>query len=78
MPAAAGIDEQSVVEQLVAQAREKGIELVGTDGLFSQLTKRVLDAEVSDHLGYDKHDPVCRNRGNSRNGSTCDTVREPQ
>ena len=71
MPAAAGIDEQSVVEQLVAQAREKGIELVGTDGLFSQLTKRVLDAEVSDHLGYDKHDPVGRN---SRNGSTCDTV----
>ena len=52
MPAAAGIDEQSVVEQLVAQAREKGIELVGTDGLFSQLTKRVLDAEVNDHLGY--------------------------
>jgi putative transposase len=74
VPAAAGIDEQSVVEQLVAQAREKGIELVGTDGLFSQLTKRVLDAEVSDHLGYAKHDPVGRNRGNSRNGSTCDTV----
>jgi hypothetical protein len=48
VPAAAGIDEQSVVEQLVAQAREKGIELVGTDGLFSQLTKRVLDADVSD------------------------------
>jgi putative transposase len=74
VPAAAGIDEQSVVEQLVAQAREKGIELVGTDGLFSQLTKRVLGAEVSDHLGYDKHDPVGRNRGNSPNGSTCDTV----
>jgi putative transposase len=73
VPAAAGIDEQSVVEQLVAQAGEKGIELVGTDGLFSQLTKRVLDAEVSDHLGYAKHDPG-RNRGNSRNGSTCDTV----
>ena len=74
MPAAAGIDEQSVVEQLVAQAREKGIELVGTDGLFSQLTKLVLDVEVSDHLGYDKRDPVGRNRGNSHNGSTCDTV----
>jgi hypothetical protein len=37
-----------VAEQLVAQAREKGIELLGTDGLFSQLTKRVLDADVSD------------------------------
>jgi putative transposase len=74
VPAAAGIDEQSVVEQLVAQAREKGIELVGTDGLFSQLTKLVLDVEVSDHLGYDKRVPVGRNRGNSHNGSTCDTV----
>ena len=27
-----------------------------------------LEAEMTDHLGYDKHDPVGRNRGNSRNG----------
>ena len=74
MPAAAGIDGQSVAEQLVSQAREEGIELVGKDDLLSQLTKRVLDAEVSDHLGYDKHDPVGRNRGKSRDRSTCDTV----
>jgi hypothetical protein len=39
------LDEQSVAEQLVAQAREKGIELVGPDGLLSQLTKRVLPAD---------------------------------
>ena len=49
-----------------------GIELVGPDGLLSQLTKRVLEtaleAEMTEHLGYDKHDPVGRNRGNSRNG----------
>jgi putative transposase len=68
----AGIDEQSVAEQLVAQARDKGIELVGPDGLLTTLTKRVLEtvleAEMSDHLGYDKHDPMGRNRGNSRNG----------
>jgi hypothetical protein len=54
------IEEQSVAEQLVAQAREKGVELVGPGGLLSQLTKRVLetalDAEMTDHLGYDKHD----------------------
>jgi hypothetical protein len=60
VPAAPGIDEQSVAEQLVAQAREKGIELVGPKGLLSQLTNRVLEtaleAEMSDHLGYDKHD----------------------
>ena len=77
-PAVAAIDEQGVAEQLVAQAREKGIELVGPDGLLSQLTKRVLETalevEMSDHLGYDKHDPVGRNRGNSRNGIRSKTV----
>jgi putative transposase len=67
-----------VAEQLVAQAREKGMELVGPNGLLAQLTKRVLetalDAEMSDHLGYDKHDPVGRNHGNSRNGVRSKTV----
>jgi putative transposase len=61
-PVEPALDEQSMAEQLVAQAREKGIELVGPDGLLSQLTKRVLEtaleAEMSEHLGYDKHDPV--------------------
>jgi putative transposase len=77
-PAPPAIDEQGVAEQLVAQAREKGIELVGPNGLLAQLTKRVLetalDAEMSDHLGYDKHDPVGRNHGNSRNGVRSKTV----
>jgi transposase-like protein len=52
--------------------------LVGPEGLLSQLTKRVLEtaleAEMSDHLGYDKHDPVGRNRGNSRNRVRSKTV----
>jgi transposase-like protein len=77
-PVEPALDEQGVAEQLVAQAREKGIELVGPNGLLSQLTKRVLEtaleAEMSDHLGYDKHDPVGRNRGNSRNGTRSKTV----
>jgi putative transposase len=77
-PVEPAFDEQGVAEQLVAQAREKGIKLVGPDGLLSQLTKRVLEtaleAEMSDHLGYDKHDPMGRNRGNSRNGVRSKTV----
>jgi putative transposase len=77
-PVEPAIDEQGVAEQLVAQAREKGVELVGPNGLLSQLTKRVLEtaleAEMSDHLGYDKHDPVGRNCGNSRNGVRSKTV----
>jgi len=68
-PVEPALDEQSVAEQLVAQAREKGIELVGPHGLLSQLTKRVLEtaleAEMINHLGYDKHDDAGRNRGNS-------------
>jgi putative transposase len=67
-----------VAEQLVAQAREKGIELVGPNGLLTSLTKRVLEtaleAEMSEHLGYDKHHPVGRNHGNSRNGVRSKTV----
>jgi transposase-like protein len=77
-PVEPAFDEQCVAEQLVAQAREKGIELVGPNGLLSQLTKRVLEtaleAEMTDHLGYDKHDPMGRNRGNSRNGVRSKTV----
>ena len=45
-PVEPAIDEQSVAEQLVAQAREKGIELVGPNGLLSQLTKRVLETAL--------------------------------
>ena len=62
-----GVDQQQVAEQLLAQARQQGVDLVGPDGLLNQLTKRVLETalqeEMADHLGYDKHDPVGRNRG---------------
>jgi type III secretion system FlhB-like substrate exporter len=54
-PAVPALDEQGIAEQLVAQARVKGIELVGPNGLLSQLTKRVLESalesEMSEHLG---------------------------
>lgn len=30
--------------------------------------------ELSEHLGYDKHNPAGRNRGNSRNGTRAKTV----
>jgi putative transposase len=33
-----------------------------------------LDAELSEHLGCDKHDPAGRNGGNSRNGNRAKTV----
>ena len=65
--------------QLVEAAAERGIELTGADGLLTALTRQVLqsalEAEMSAHLGYEKHDPAGRLVGNSRNGSTPKTVR---
>jgi Transposase, Mutator family len=65
------VDQQQLADQLLAQAREQGVELVGPGGLLNQLTKKVLEAaleaEMSDHLGCDKHHPAGRNHGNSRN-----------
>ena len=77
MPTPAGVDAE-LVGQLVAQAREQGLQLSGEGGLLQQLTKIVLesalDGEITDHLGYDKHDPAGANSGNSRNGSRGKTV----
>ena len=72
------VDQKELAEQLLEQAKEQNIELVGPGGLLGQLTKSVLetalDAEMSEHLGYEKHDPQGRNSGNSRNGTRAKTV----
>ncbi|WP_443060538.1 IS256 family transposase [Streptomyces sp. NBC_00459] len=70
--------EQKLIEQLVAQARSKGLQLTGEGGLLQQLTKTVLESalegEITGHLGYDKHDPAGKDGGNSRNGTRSKTV----
>ena len=57
---------------------EEPEDLLGDEGLFKELKKalleRVLGAELSDHLGYEKGDPAGRGTGNSRNGHTDKTV----
>jgi len=67
-----GLDEQ-LIDRLVGQARANGVKLAGEGGLLAALTKRLLesalDGEITDHLGYDKHDPAGRDGGNSRNGT---------
>ena len=77
-PVATELDQRQLAEQLLAQAKEQGIELVGPNGLLNQLTKNVLetalDAEITEHLGYDKHDPAGRGSGNSRNGTRAKSV----
>ena len=36
--------DPAIAEQLVGQARNNGVDLVGPDGLLGQLTKQVLEA----------------------------------
>ena len=70
------IDEQQLAEQLLKQAKEQGLDLVGPDGMLNGLTKRVLEtaleAEMSEHLGYEKH--AVSASENARNGTRAKTV----
>jgi putative transposase len=58
---------------------KKPEDIIGKNGLLKQLTKalleRAMQAEMSEHLGYDKHDPAGNNSGNSRNGKTTKTLK---
>jgi putative transposase len=78
----AGLDSSATDEQLIAmlvdRARGDGLALTGEGGLLQKLTKRVLESalegEITDHVGYDKHDVQGRGSGNSRNGHRAKTV----
>jgi len=63
---------------LIGQAKDRGVKLAGEGGLLQALTKRLLesalDGEITDHLGYDKHDVAGDGSGNSRNGRRSKTV----
>jgi len=63
---------------MVRQAKDAGVALTGPGGLLKALTAQIveaaLDEELNEHLGYDKHDPVGRGSGNSRNGTRSKTV----
>jgi putative transposase len=54
-------------------------DVLGENGLLKQLTKAVLQramqAEMTHHLGYEKHDPAGQNSGNSRNGKSKKTLK---
>jgi putative transposase len=58
---------------------KKPEDLIGENGLLKQLTKRLLEramaAEMTEHVGYEKHDPVGNNSGNSRNGKSSKTIK---
>lgn len=70
--------EQKAAVELVRLAQEQGLSLTGPDGLIKQLTKTVLETalneEMTEHLGYEKHDPPEAGTGNIRNGTRSKTV----
>jgi putative transposase len=69
---------QKLIDELLANYK-KPEDIIGESGLLKQLTKalleRAMNAELTEHLGYDKHDPVGNNSGNSRNGVTVKTLK---
>jgi putative transposase len=75
---AASSPELEAAKELVRLAKEQGLALTGPDGLLKALTKTVLETalneELTEHLGYDKHDPPGEGSGNIRNGTRSKTV----
>ena len=72
-----GIDKE-LIEKLLADY--KGPEdLIGEQGLLKQLTKalveRAMHAELTHHLGYEKHDSGGKGSGNARNGTSTKTLK---
>lgn len=63
--------KKEIIDELLKDYEEPE-DLLGKEGLFRDLKKalveRALNAELSDHLGYEKDDPKGRKSGNSRNG----------
>jgi putative transposase len=67
-----------LVEELMKVVRSPQ-ELFGPEGLFHQLKaalmERMLEAELSEHLGFEKNASEGRGKGNSRNGYTTKTIK---
>ncbi len=70
--------DNRLIDKLLADYK-KPEDIIGEDGLLKQLTKalleRAMQAEMTVHLGYEKHHPAGHNSGNSRNGVTRKTLK---
>jgi len=71
--------EVRIASELLERARAEGVSLVGQGGLLAGVTRQVLqaalEAELAEHLGYEKGEGVARAGLNVRNGSSPKTVR---
>lgn len=75
---AAELAASGALDELFARIDAGQVQMTGTDGLIPGLIKaaleRGLQAELSDHLGYDRGAPEASMFDNSRNGSTPKTL----
>jgi len=70
--------DNELIDKLLKDYK-KPEDLVGENGLLKELTKRLLEramsAEMTEHVGYEKHDATGDNTGNSRNGTSAKTLK---
>jgi putative transposase len=70
--------DAGLLDRLMSKVDADGLALTGEGGLLPELVKAVLErglqAELTDHLGYEKGDPAGRGSSNSRNGTSPKTM----
>jgi putative transposase len=70
--------EAGLLDRLMERVDGDSLQLTGEGGFLPEMIKAVLErglqAELTDHLGYEKGDPAGRGSPNSRNGSTPKTL----
>jgi putative transposase len=70
--------DNELIDNLLKEYK-KPADLIGENGLLKQLTKQLLEramaAEMTEHIGYEKHDAIGNNSGNSRNGKSGKTIK---
>ena len=74
----ASLLDEAVLDRLMEQVDAEGLQLLGPDGVLTELTSRLLNramaVELTEHLGYEQGDRAGWGSGNSRNGTTPKTV----
>jgi putative transposase len=68
----------ALLDEVLSQGKSAE-DLLGQNGLLKQMTGRLLvrmlAGELTDHLGYEKHDVTGHHSGNSRNGTNSKTIK---
>jgi putative transposase len=71
--------EKPISDEVIDELLKQGRKPEDVNNLLKELTKAVLEralqGEMTEHLGYRKHDPAGQNSGNNRNGVTRKTLK---